>query len=794
MSDRKQPADAMPAATAAPMVGRRAPLIDGVEKVSGRAQYTADLEHTGALVGRIYRSPYSHAEVIRVHVDEARALPGVVAVITGDVCDQPFGILPIAQNEFPLARDKVRYRGEPVAAVAAVDEATAEQALRLIRMEVKELPAYYDAEAARAPDAVNLHDDRDGNLEREVHQEFGDVSAGFAAADIVREDSYECAEVTHVHMEPHAALAEYDAERDRITLHSVTQVPFYVHLRVAQCLNMDESQIRVIKPFIGGGFGARTETLNFEIIACLVARAAKGRVRMILTREETFLTHRGRQRTSVKLKIGLTKEGKITACDCEVVQLGGAYGGYGIVTILYSGALLNAIYDIPAVHYNGYRVYANTPPCGAMRGHGTVDMRYAFECLLDAMACEMGLDPIAVRRANLLQAPMTTINGMKVDSYGLPECLDWIESASGWKERRGKLPSGKGLGMGCSHYVSGAAKPVHWTGEPHAVVNLKLDFDGGITILTGASDIGQGSSTILAQVVGEVLSVDFNRLTVIANDSRITPKDNGSYSSRVTFMVGNAALDAAQQLKQVLIEAAARKLEANPEDIECLGEVYRVSGGQDPGIPFKDVVTEALVDTGTITVKGTFTVPRAYQGGKYKGAAVGPSMAYSFSAAAVEITVDDVTGRIIVDKVWVAHDCGFALNPLSVEGQVQGAAWMGLGQALSEETAYHEGLPFGPNILDYRVPTIVESPDIQVKIVESIDPNGPFGAKEASEAALSSIIPAIANAVYDAIGVRTKETPMTPDRIMDAIVKHERETKKAAAVNAAGRISSGDAA
>ncbi len=767
------------------MVGRRAPLIDGVEKVCGRAQYTADIEHTGALVGRIYRSPYSHAEIIAVHVDEARALPGVIAVITGDACDQPFGILPIAQNEYPLARDKVRYRGEPVAAVAAIDEATAERALRLIRMEVRELPAYYDATAARAPGAINLHDDREGNLEREVTQEFGEVKAGFAAADLVRNESYECAEVTHVHMETHAALAEYDVERDRIVLHSVTQVPFYVHLRVAQCLGMDESQIRVIKPFIGGGFGARTETLNFEIIACLVARAARGRVRMILTREETFLTHRGRPRTSVKLKIGMTKDGKITACDCEVVQLGGAYGGYGIVTILYSGALLNAIYDIPAVHYKGFRVYTNTPPCGAMRGHGSVDMRYAFESLLDAMAGELGLDPIAVRRANLLQAPMTTINGLKVDSYGLPECMDWVEAASDWRSRHGKLAPGKGLGMACSHYVSGAAKPVHWTGEPHAVINLKLDFDGGITILTGAADIGQGSSTILAQVVGEVLSVDFNRLTVIANDSRITPKDNGSYSSRVTFMVGNAALDAAQRLKQVLIEAAASKLDAKPEDIECLGEVYCVSGSQDPGIPFKDVVTEALVDTGTITVKGTFTVPREYQGGKFRGAGVGPSMAYSYAAAAVEVTLDDITGRVIVDKVWVAHDCGFALNPLSVEGQVQGAVWMGIGQALSEETAYHDGLPFAPNILDYRVPTIVESPDIVVKIVESIDPNGPFGAKEASEAALSSVIPAIANAVYNAIGIRTTETPMTPDRIMDALVKHQRKAKKIAAGNAA---------
>jgi 4-hydroxybenzoyl-CoA reductase subunit alpha len=712
-------------------------------------------------------------------------LPGVVAVITGDDCDKPYGILPIAQNEYPLARDRVRYRGEPVAAVAAVDEKTAEEALRLIRMEVRELPAYYEAGTARQPGAVDLHEDRPGNLEREIHHEFGDVDAGLSAADVVREESYDCAEVTHVHMEPHAALAEYDAERDRITLHSVTQVPFYVHLRVAQCLDMDESRIRVIKPFIGGGFGARTETLNFEIVACLLARAAKGKVRMKLSREETALTHRGRPRTGIKLKIGMTRDGKLTACACEVVQTGGAYGGYGIVTILYAGALLNAIYDIPAVRYDGYRVYTNTPACGAMRGHGTVDVRHAFECLLDTMAGELGLDPFQVRRLNLLKAPTRTINDLAVESYGLPECLDWIEAASGWNDRKGALPPNKGLGIACSHYVSGAAKPVHWTGEPHAVVNLKLDFDGGITILTGAADIGQGSSTILAQVVGEVLGLDFDRLTVIANDSRITPKDNGSYSSRVTFMVGNAALQAAERLKSILVAAAARKLDAEPEDVECLGETYRVAGGQDTGIPFKDVVAEALVDTGTITVKGTFTVPREYQGGKFRGAGVGPSMAYSYSATAAEVSVDEMSGRVTVDKVWVAHDCGFAINPLSVEGQVQGAVWMGLGQALSEETRYVTGLPVGPNILDYRVPTIVESPHIEVKIVETLDPGGPFGAKEASEGALSSIIPAIANAVHDATGIRLTETPLTPDRVMNALVKQSRSAKQAGARGAA---------
>ncbi len=771
------------------MAGVRLPLIDGPEKVSGRAHYTADLPHGDALVGRILRSPSGHAEIVRVDASAARKLPGVAAVVTGADCDVPFGVLPIAQNEYPLARDKVRYRGEPVAVVAAVDAATADAAIDLIELELRELPAYYTPSEARVPGAVNLHDDRDGNLERDVHHEFGDVDAGFAEADVVREETFRCAEVTHVHMEPHVSLAEYDPGRDRITLHTCTQVPYYVHLSVSRCLGMDTSQIRVVKPYIGGGFGARTETLNFEIIACLAARAAGGRVRLYLSREETFLTHRGRPYTEVKIKLGMTKSGRMTACACEAVQAGGAYGGYGIVTILYAGALLNAIYDIPAVRYDGYRVYTNTPACGAMRGHGTVDVRYAFESLLDIMAGELGLDPFAVRRANLLTVPFETLNGLRINSYGLPECLDWVEEASGWRDRAGETPSGgrvrKGFGLGCSHYVTGAAKPVHWTGEPHAVVNLKLDFDASITVLTGAAEIGQGSSTILAQAVGEVLGVDFSRLRVVASDSAITPKDNGSYSSRVTFMVGNAAVQAAEALRAILIEAAARKLDADPGDVECLGEVYRVAGSQDPGLPFNEVVREALVDTGTITAKGTFTVPKEYQGGGHRGGAVGSTMGFSYAATVAEVSVDEDTGQVTVDNVWVAHDCGYAINPLSVEGQIQGAVWMGLGQAISEETRYWNGLPLCANMLDYRVPTIVESPPIHTRIVESMDPNGPFGAKEASEGALSSLIPAVANAVHDALGVRLTETPMTPDRVIDAVIRKERDAKRAAVPGAA---------
>jgi 4-hydroxybenzoyl-CoA reductase subunit alpha len=768
-------------------IGTYVPMVDGPEKVSGRAKYTADLVLPGMLAGRILRSPYSHAEILEMDVSEAAKLPGVRAIVTGADCDKCFGVLPVARTEHVLARERVRYRGEPVAAVAAIDDATAKEALRRIKLKVRELPAYHTAQEALAPNAVAIHERRPHNIERDVLFELGDVEAAFAGADLLREGTYNCAEVCQNQMEMHAAIADYDAVRERMTVHASTQVPYYVHLMLAQILDMDMSRIRVIKPHVGGGFGCRTEALNVELIAALLARKASGCVRLVVNREETFITHRGRPETDIRLKIGMSKDGRITGVECECIQRGGAHSGYGIVTILYSGSMLYAIYDLDNVKYIGKRVLTNTPPCGAFRGHGTVDVRFAFESLLDEMAAALKLDPFAVRRANLLRAPTFTPNDLMVNSYGLPECLDWVERESGWKARGGKLPRGKGLGMACSHYISGASKPVNWTGEPHATVKLKLDFDGSIVLLTGAAEIGQGSSTVLVQSVAEVLGLDLSRIRIVSGDSEVVPKDNGSYSSRVTFMVGNAAIEAAQNLKAVLVAAAARKLDAKAGEIECLGELYR-AGAQDKGLTFNEVVTEALKDTGTITVTGNYsTIPESHGGKKYRGAAIGGTMGYSYSAQVVEVSVDEETGVVTVDKVWVAHDCGKALNRLTVEGQVQGSVWMGMGQAMSEEAAYHDGLMVTANMLDYRVPTIQDSPPIEVGIVESIDPHGPFGAKEAGEGSLAAFLPALTNAIADAIGLRFNNLPVTPDRVFAALEKRARDRKAERVTNGGGR-------
>lgn len=787
-------ADATPVHSPAPpthSIGQRQPLLDGIHKVTGRACYTADLPLGPALVGRIFRSPVAHGVIRRIDASRARALPGVRAVITGDDFAAPYGVIPIAQNEWPLARGKVRYRGEPLFAVAADDEAAAQAAIAAVVFDIEPLPAHFSAAEARADGAVLLHDNKPGNVERQVEQDFGDVDAGFAAADLVLERRTTCGEIAHGQIELNSTVAQWEPEAERLTVHSVTQVPYYLHLTLAQTLGLDASQIRVIKPFVGGGFGHRVEPLNFEMVTAALARAAGGTVAMHLSREDGFLTHRGRPASEIRLKLGLKKTGEITAVEAEMVQRGGAYGGYGLVTILYAGALLHALYRVGAVRYRGYRVYTNLPPCGAMRGHGAVNVRFAFESLLDEMAAMLKLDPFAVRRANLLEPPTRTLNDLVVNSYGLPLCLDAVERASGWRNRRGRLPAApdvplgqlpttpgvrRGLGLACSHYVSGSAKPVHWSGEPHAVVNLKLDFDGGITVLTGASDIGQGSSTLLAQVVAETLLLPLARIRVVATDSALTPKDNGSYSSRVSFMVGNAALRAGEALRRTLVESAARRFEVQPDDVEWLGESCCVAG-TDRRMDFAQVVQAALADHGTLTVKGAWSTPPETQGGRFRGAAVGSTAGFSYAAQVVQVAVDEATGAVTVERVWVAHDCGRALNPLAVEGQVQGAVWMGMGQALQEETQYHDGLHLRPNFVDYRIPTIAESPPIEVTLVESMDPLGPFGAKEASEGALHGFPPALAAAVADAIGVRVHELPVTPDRLFELLQARRRDER-----------------
>jgi 4-hydroxybenzoyl-CoA reductase subunit alpha len=704
--------------------------------------------------------------------------------------------------------------GDHVACVAAISEEIAENAIELIDVEYEPLPAYFDPEDSMKAESDLIHENRPHNIEKDYHHVFGDLDKGFADADYIAEGRYIANEVTHAAMEPHSTLANFELDPHtgklgRLTVWSSTQVPYYLQHKLSLVLEMPMSQIRVIKPLVGGGFGGKSEIIPLEIIAAVAARAARAPVKITYTREEVFWAHRGRPRTIIDLKTGVKNDGRMTAVACKVIQDGGAYCSYGVVTILYSGALLGALYDIPNIRYDGYRVLTNKPACGAMRGHGTVNVRFAFESQMDEIAAKLNLDPAEMRRVNLLKPPTVTVNGLRVLSYGLPECIDQVVSRSGWKQRKGKLPKGRGLGVACSHYVSGAANSIIRSDMPHSTVNIKIDRDGGVVVYTGASEIGQGSDTMTAQVVAEVLGCEIARVKVIAADTDLTPIDLGSYSSRVTFMAGNAALRAAEDVKKNIVSAAAKRMNCAPGDVIMRdGHVWKASTtlseynptlsdsleeheaarghvdgqilrgsvlqtrkeeGPKDHMSFEEAIVAAIDFHGTLTGTGSYAPPVAARGGKHKGGGVGPSPAYSYSAQVAEVSVDEETGEVTVHKIWAAHDCGRALNPVAVEGQVIGSVWMGLGQALEEEMVWKDGLLMNPGMLEYRSPSSAESPEIECIIVESIDPEGPFGAKEAGEGSLAATIPAISNAIYDAVGVRLREAPFTPERVLAAL-------------------------
>jgi 4-hydroxybenzoyl-CoA reductase subunit alpha len=808
------------------IIGKRVALVDSAGKTTGQGKYADDLSLPGMLIGKILHSPHPHALIKKIDASRALALQGVVTVVTGPDAPNKYGILPVGHDETALAVEKVRYVGDNVVCVVATSEAIAERALELIDVEYDLLPAWFDPEDSMRAEKDWIHPQRPNNIEKDYHHVFGDPDKGFAEADLIVEHRYIAAEVTHAAMEPHSTLASFEIDPStgqpgRLTVWSSTQVPYYLQHKLSIVLELPMSQIRVIKPLVGGGFGGKSEVIPLEIIAAVAARKAAAPVKITYTREEVFWAHRGRPRTIIDLRIGAKSDGRMTSVAAHVVQDGGAYCSYGVVTILYSGALLGALYDIPNIRYDGYRVLTNKPACGAMRGHGTVNVRFAFESQLDEIAAQLKIDPAEIRRRNLLKPPCVTVNNLRVQSYGLPECIEKVVKQSQWNVRKGKLPPGRGLGLACSHYVSGAANSIIRSDMPHSTVNIKIDRDGGVVVYTGASDIGQGSDTMVAQIVAEGLGISLSRIKVVAADTDLTPIDIGSYSSRVTFMNGNASLRAAEDVRKKIAAAAARKMSCAPEDVVMRNDVVWKRDASEPGtngnasraeqaaekstvqevsgrvegqtlrgslqqkrkeegvkdhMSFEEAVVSAIDFSGALSGTGSYAPPKEARGGAFKGAGVGPSPAYSYAAQVAEVSVDGETGQVTVHKVWAAHDCGRALNPVSVEGQVIGSVWMGLGQALQEEMVWKDGLLMNPGMLEYKSPSAVESPEVECIIVESVDPEGPFGAKEASEGSLAATIPAIANAIYDAVGIRLREAPFTPERVLAALRQKAKAT------------------
>jgi 4-hydroxybenzoyl-CoA reductase alpha subunit len=766
------------------VVGKSLRKPDAMGKVSGQARFADDLVLPRMLFARILRSPLPHARIRRIDTSRAQAMPGVRAVLTGEDIPIKYGILPVSQDEEALCSDRVRYVGDPVAAVAATDEWIADEALDTIEVDYEELPRFMSIEEALKPTDDPIHPPPSpspasgggitrarGNVHKVVALEFGDTDEAIRSADHVREDVLFFEGNTHLPMEQHAAVAQYGQD-GKLTLWSSTQTPHYVHRALGQVLELPMSRIRVIATPNGGGFGGKSDIFAHEIVAAKLAIDTGRPVKITLTREEVFYAHRGRHPVLMKVRTGFRRDGRITAMQFQSYLDGGAYGSYGVASTYYTGALQTATYAIPRYRFEGVRLFTNKPPCGPKRGHGTPQPRFALEVHLDKVAEELGLDPVAIRRRNLVEPNSRTVNWLRITSCGLEACMDRVVAESRFLERRTATPFGRGLGFAVSSYLSGAGTAIYWNDMPHSEVQVKVDRGGGVAVLCGAIDIGQGSDHILAAIVAEVLGVALDDIQLTTADTDLTPIDLGSYSSRVTFMAGNAAIAAAEKVRTQLAEAAARVLHCEPGELVFRDRRVQRRTRPDDGLPFAQAVQAAEAGEGVISASGSYTPPRL--AGPYKGSGVGPSPAYSYSAAVVEVDCDARTGEVRVPEVWIAHDIGRAINPVLVEGQVEGSVYMALGEALMEEQAFRIGVHKFPSMLEYKSPTTLEMPVVHTYLIESLDPEGPFGAKEAGQGPLLPVIPAIANAVYNALGVRIDEIPITPDRVLRALAAESR--------------------
>jgi len=757
------------------VVGKALRKVDATAKVIGATKFADDVALPRMLYAKLLRSPHPHARIVSIDLSQAAALPGVKAVLRGKDLPIPFGILPVSQDEHTLALDKVRFVGDPVAAVAATTEEIATQALDLIRVAYERLRAFPDALDAVEHGEPQIHDYADaGNIHKLIDLEFGDVDAGFAEADVVREDLFFFEGSTHLPMEQHAAVADWSPD-GKLTLWSSTQTPHYVHRALAKVLELSAARIRVIACPNGGGFGGKSDPFSHEIAVAKLAMVTGRPVKITLTREEVFYCHRGRHPTLMWVKTGVKQDGAITGMHFKSLLDGGGYGSYGVASTYYTGALQTVTYHVPRYKFQGARAFTNKPPCGPKRGHGTPQPRFALEVQLDKIAEQLGLDPAELRLKHLVPPNSLTANWLRVGTMGLGRCIEKVVRGSAWKEKFKQLPYGKGIGLACSSYITGAGLPIYWNAMPHSGVQLKCDRGGGVTVFCGSTEIGQGSDSILAMIVAEVLGLAPLDITVVTGDTDLTPVDLGSYSSRVTLMTGNAAIQAAGRARDIIGLHAAKQLEIPLERLAFAeGRVFDVADPEH-GLTFPEAVQLAEAAEGTVGTVGSYTPPPSP--GKYRGSGVGPSPAYSYSACVAEVDVDAATGIVRVPRIWIAHDVGRAINATTVMGQIEGSVYMGLGEALMEEMAYRGNRNVVhkiPSLLEYKSPTTLEMCDVVTYVVEDPDPNGPFGAKECGQGPLLPVPPAVANAVYDAVGVRIDEVPITPEKVFKALRRKEK--------------------
>ena len=749
------------------LIGKRLPRVDARDKATGKALYTDDMSLPRMLCGAILRSPLPHAAIVSIDTSKALNLPGVKAIVTAaDTPQIKFGIIsrsPKYMDEYPLAVDRVRFIGEEVAAVAAVDMETALEALDLIEVHYDQLPAVFDPPEAQQSGAPQLHEHAPGNISREYHLKKGEPEKVFGQCDHVREDTFTTQSVIHAYMEPRAALANWN-QSDKLTVYTSTQTPYYVQQHLGLTLDMNPDNIRVIKPFVGGGFGGKSDGLSaVEFCAALLAKQTDRPVKLVCSRDEEFAAARRKHPTQITMKTGVKKDGTILARKCRAVLDGGAYCSLGPLTTVLMGTFQTLPFKFQHYQYDGYRIYTNKPPCGAMRGHGGPQVHFAQDVQLDMIARDLGLDPVEMALKNGLRAGDESAAGFKIVSSGFRECLEKVAAETAWRQKRkaAKKVGDKayGIGLGCGGFPSGAGFYFNKTTSAHSSVIIKAGEGGGVNVFTGASDIGQGSDSVICQIVAEVLGLSLEDVYLTSADTHLTPPDMGTYSSRVTVAAGNAALNAANRIKAQIIELVSDELEVNQDALICLDRRIAVKGCPEQFVSFADAVN--------LHQKKNNGAPLVAQGSYNSPDPLSPT--YSFGAYICEVEVSLLTGEVRIQKFTVGHDCGQPLNPMSVEGQIEGCIGMGIGYAVSEQLIFEDGRTLNPSFLGYGIPTADQMPEIKITHVITEDPHGPFGAKETGEGSLDPAAPAIANAIYNATGVRITELPITAEKILKGL-------------------------
>lgn len=756
-------------------VGKSVPRIDAMAKAYGEAKYVFDMALPGMLVGKMLRSPHAHAKILKIDTSKAEKLSGVKAVITAqDTLKIKFGsneyFFPYTVDQLPLESEKVRYIGDEIAAVAAVDEETAEKALSLIKVDYEVLPAVFDAVEAMKPGAPQIHTSMN-NIGVMLPVNYGNPDKALAESDYVREDIFTLQSAAHCALEPHVSLGQYEIATNKITLWTSTQAPFKVREAMAKTLKMEAADIRVIKLNVGGGFGGKLEMLPMDFSACLLSKKSGGfPVKITCSRAEEFSFTRRKHPMIYKLKSGVKRDGTLMAITGEVIADGGAYCSYGPTVIAAAIMRIFMVYKIQNFRVFGFRVYTNNPICGAIRGFGGVQSGFAVESHMDSLACGIGMDPMEFRLKNATDPNTVTVNKLIISSNGLKDCIRKAAEASAWKEKNGKKrvkgDVARGIGMGIAADVMGSKM---YKAHESAGSIIKVEEDGSVYLFTGAADTGQGSDTAMAQIAAQELGVAYERIRIKAADTEITPFDTGSFASRVTFISGNATKNAATDAKRQILEVVAAELKFYKGDLDIRDEEVVKIPDNTKLMTFDQAVQlcysfnygHLIIGRGSYNPK---TTPIDFRTGEGN-----ISGSYGFEAQIAEVEVNKKTGDVKVVKMYDVHDVGYPINPDSVHGQIEGSIVMGIGYTLYEDLKFSQGRVLNPSFSKYRIPRSVGVPPIESIFISTLDPQGPFGAKGMGEASLLPTAAAIANAIYDAVGVRITDLPITPEKVLKAL-------------------------